>query len=446
MKPPEGVQVRLRRTHEESVLRVLREHGALSRGQIARLVGLSRTTLSEITGELLSRGAVVVTTTDAASRHGSGRPAELLTLDPTPGQFLGVDIGHSRVRVAIVDASHEVIAAGCQPYPADSGWAGRLEAALGLIDRLCRDRGVTLRALQAVAVGVVGPHPTTRRAEVAALRPSPSAGGGPRSFQASGRREAGQHGTGLRAAEPVGGGPIDLAGVPIDDGNAREAVADLFAARLGTPVLVDNNTRYAALAEALTDGPQAQDVMYVRLSDGIGGGLIVGGRLVSGGHGVAGEFGHVVVVRRGGEPCRCGKRGCLETVASLPAVLRRCGLADARALTEAVRKGDPAVRAVIDDVAERVGGVVAAAALVVNPDRIVLGGRLVRAVPHLVDAVAEILDAELISVGGDRPIVRGARLGDDDGTLGAVAALFRQTPLLAGYPETADPEAHRRAG
>ncbi|MDP9794329.1 putative NBD/HSP70 family sugar kinase [Catenuloplanes nepalensis] len=183
-------------------------------------------------------------------------------------------------------------------------------------------------------------------------------------------------------------------------------------------MLVDNNTRYAALAEALADGPAAQNVMYVRLFDGIGGGLIVGGRLVADGHGVTGEFGHVVVARDG-EPCRCGKRGCLETVASLPAVLRECTrrglvLPDADALAAAVRDCRPialaaavrdcrpialaaAVRdcrpialAVLDDAAELVGGVIAAAALVVNPDRIVRGGHLLRAAPHLVDAVARI--------------------------------------------------------
>ncbi|GGN30543.1 hypothetical protein FHR83_004339 [Actinoplanes campanulatus] len=78
--------------------------------------GLSRTTRSEITGELLGRGAIVVTATDARRRAGSGRPAELPALDPRSGQFLGVDLGHTRARVVVADAAHEIIASGVTQY------------------------------------------------------------------------------------------------------------------------------------------------------------------------------------------------------------------------------------------------------------------------------------------------------------------------------------------
>src|SRR5918992_2654432 len=121
-----GVHALVRRTHEERVLRVLREHGALSRGQIARAVGLSRTTLSEITGSLLQRGAIVVVDTDAARREGSGRPAERLALDPASGQYMGIDFGHRRVQIAVADASHDVIAAESAAYSDSSTWDERL--------------------------------------------------------------------------------------------------------------------------------------------------------------------------------------------------------------------------------------------------------------------------------------------------------------------------------
>lgn len=82
MSSQSGVHALVRRTHEERVLRALREGGAMSRGEIGEVVGLSRSTLSEITGSLLQRGAIVVVDTDAARREGSGRPAERLALDP----------------------------------------------------------------------------------------------------------------------------------------------------------------------------------------------------------------------------------------------------------------------------------------------------------------------------------------------------------------------------
>ncbi|WP_433604485.1 ROK family transcriptional regulator [Dactylosporangium sp. CA-139114] len=375
----QGVHALVRRAHEARVLRVLREHGALSRGQIATKVGLSRTTLSEITGDLLSRGAVVVVDTDAAKRAGSGRPAELLTLDPSSGQFLGVDLGHTRVRIAVADAAHDIIAAGHAAYPAESGWQERLAAAFALIDRVAARTGVSFRALQGVGVGVAGP----------------------------------------RAAAPE--------------------LAQPFGERFAAPVVVDNNTRFAGLAEAMTDGPDVHDVLYVRLSDGIGGGLVVGGRLVAGADGVAGEFGHVTA-QPGGDPCRCGKRGCLETVASIPAVLRSCTrrgvpVATIDEFEAALGRGDTVAAAVLDEAAAAVGRVVAIAALVLDPAQVVIGGRLPQSAPAFVRRVEEILAGELCPVGGARPAVRAARLGDDDGALGAIAALFRQSPLLDGYPE-----------
>lgn len=375
------MQALVRRAHEERVLAVLRERGGLSRAQIATRTGLSRTTLSEITSDLLSRGAIVVVTTDARLRAGSGRPAELLALDPSSGQFLGVDVGHTRVRVAVADATHEIMAQGHSAYPPGTDWNARLAAAFSLVERIGRDAGVTFTALQGVGVGVAGPHP---------------------------------------AAE------------------VREQVLAAFAERFGASVLVDNNTRFAALAEAIADGSEARDVLYVRLSHGIGGGLVVGGRLITGGRGVAGEFGHVTVEKADGL-CRCGKRGCLETVASVPAALRACAdrgrvLPTLGDLTTALAEGDPVAGAVIDDVATAVGRVLADASLILDPEQIVIGGSLTRAAPGIVTKAAAILARELQPVSGSVPVVRAAKLGDDDGARGAIAALFRQSPLLAGYP------------
>ncbi|BCJ46417.1 transcriptional regulator [Actinoplanes ianthinogenes] len=362
------------------MLAILREHGTLSRAQIAARSGLSRTTLSEITGDLLGRGAIVKVTTDAHQRAGSGRPAELLALDPRSGQFLGVDLGHTRVRAVVTDAAHEIIASGVTPYPARTSLPARIRAALGLIDRLGREQGLGLSALQAVGVGVTGPYPAdTARADVSAV----------------------------------------------------------FRERFGAPVLVDNNTRFAALAEAGTTA--ARDVLYIRLAAGIGGGLVVGGRLVAGAGGAAGEFGHVLA-EPGGAPCRCGKRGCLETVASVGPALAAAGVDDLDTLR--ARRFEPPVAAAMDRVGTAVGQVLASAALILDPELIVIGGSLPRAVPAIVDRAAEVVAAGRIPAGhdvagigrtGDGPLVRAARLGDDDGARGAVAALYRQSPLLAGY-------------
>src|SRR5699024_1426301 len=121
---------------------------------LARLVGLSRTTLSEITAHLLSSGAIVVADTDADVRAGSGRPAERLALDPGAGQVIGVDFGHRRVHIAVADASHDVIASGREEYANGTAWGDRIAIGFELIDRLSRDTGVHYGALQAIGIGV----------------------------------------------------------------------------------------------------------------------------------------------------------------------------------------------------------------------------------------------------------------------------------------------------
>jgi predicted NBD/HSP70 family sugar kinase len=397
MSTTTGVHALVRRTHEERVLAALRAHGALSRSELAKRVGLSRTTLSEITASLLHRGAIIVADTDAAVRAGSGRPAERLALDPDSGQFLGVDFGHRRVHVAVADASHEVIASGVERYTDDAPWPERLALAFELIDRLSRETGVHYGALQAVGIGVPGPY------------------------------------TGARGGTN---------GVTWKKQLAPDGVDRAFAERFGAPVFVDNNTRLAALAEAITERDTVDNLIYLRLSDGVGGGLVVSGRLVTGSRGFAGELGHVTA-DPAGAPCRCGKRGCLETIASVPAILRACREAGADVetlddLAVAVERGDPAVDVVLREIGSTVGRVLGAAAMTLNPREVVIGGEIVRIAPVLVEQAAATLRYELYSIPSDQPlVVRAAQLQDSDGALGAIAAIFHQSPLLAGYPEPA---------
>ncbi|WP_244971410.1 ROK family transcriptional regulator [Paramicrobacterium chengjingii] len=399
MSMTNGVRALVRRTHEERVLAALRAHGALSRSDLATRVGLSRTTLSEITASLLQRGAIVVADTDAAVRAGSGRPAERLALDPGAGQVIGVDFGHRRVHVAVADASHNVIASGRDEYENGTPWETRLSTAFELIERLSRETGVHYGALQAIGIGVPGPY----------------------------------------------------TGKTSDSGSVRwknqlmpDGVDAAFAERFDTPVFVDNNTRLAALAEASTRSDVVDNLIYLRLSDGVGGGLVVSGRLVSGTRGFAGELGHVTA-DPSGVTCRCGKRGCLETVASVPALLAACRergvlLETLDDLAAAVEKGDPVVDVVLREAGTAIGRVLGAAAMTLNPREVVIGGEVIRIAPMIVEQAAATIRYELYPIPAEQPlVVRPAQLYDNDGALGAIAAIFHQSPLLAGYPEPSAP-------
>ncbi|ROS75400.1 ROK family transcriptional regulator [Cellulomonas sp. PhB143] len=396
MTPHDDVYGPVRQQHQARVLKVLRAHGACTRAELAERVRLSRSSLSEIVGDLIARGAIIVSATDAGSRRGSGRPAERLSLDPGSAQYVGIDLGHRRAHVVVADAAHEIIGDAGLDYPETSTWDERLDRVVALVAELGRDQGLGFAALQSVAVGVVGP-------------------GNARWPGAQERQDV--------------------------RGHVHRRISQAYG---GVTVIVGNNTRFAALAEASVEGRgRAKDLVYVRLSEGIGGGVVVGGRLVPGSGGAAGELGHVTVVPDGAV-CRCGRRGCLETVATAPAVLaaaRAAGLVvdDLAALGRAADAGDPVAGRIVRTAAGHVATTLLAAVQLLDPAQVVVGGRVARELPRFVDHVREEIDADLAPSCGRPVLVRAAVLDDDDGALGALEVLYHQSPLIAGDTDLAGP-------
>lgn len=178
-------------------------------------------------------------------------------------------------------------------------------------------------------------------------------------------------------------------------------LADRLSAEFGVPASVDNDANVAALGEWRFGAGQGVDsLLYVTVSTGVGGGWVLGGRIWSGADGMAGEIGHTVV-RPGGMLCACGKRGCVEAEACGPAIARKAVArleADAqggRVLREMVRgrldavtaelvaraanQGDVLALGALRDAAAALGDGVAAAINLMNPERVALGGGVVKA-------------------------------------------------------------------
>ncbi|MFE1794752.1 ROK family protein [Streptomyces sp. NPDC059517] len=409
----EGPLARLRRGHEELVLRQMRTHGPLNRAELGRLTGLSRTTLYDIVSALVDSGAVVATAPAPAERR-RGRPVETLTLHRDAGQAIGIDFARRAVHVAAVNVAHEVIGSASAAHGAGLSWEKRVDLAARLVGGLA---GGTLRlgALSGIGVGVVGP-----------VHDAPATGAPTTGIPVT-RASA----VSSRAAERPGSPTADspAAGAP----RPHEDLPVLLRKRFGVPVLLDNNTRLAALAEA-TWGAAAgvQDVLYLRLSHGVGGGLVVGGALHRGARGLSGEFGHITA-EPDGRRCSCGKDGCLETVASIGAVLdAHPGAADLDGFLAALPT-DPAARRVLDDVGTRVGTVLAAVCNAVGPHVTVLGGELAEAGPALFEPVERALSAHLMPVSRPDIDLRPATLGEVGGALGAIALVLHDSPLLTRY-------------
>lgn len=194
--------------------------------------------------------------------------------------------------------------------------------------------------------------------------------------------------------------PIDRRSARVDQavlpGWHELAPADELSRRTGLPVVVDNDANLGAMAEHQHGaGRGATDLLYVKLASGVGAGLVLGGRLHRGSTGLAGEIGHVLA-REGGDVCRCGSRGCLETEVStrhLLALLRPVygEQLDLPGLLALDAEGETAVRRVLTDAGHTAGRVLAGVCTMLNPARVVVGGSL-GASPTLVAAIRAGVD------------------------------------------------------
>ncbi|WP_420038061.1 ROK family protein [Streptomyces sp. cg28] len=403
MQEHDGPLTRLRRSHEHSVLDLLRRHGPLSRAELGTRSGLSRTTLYDIVAGLVGSGAVVASTPHVEVRK-RGRPVEKLSLNPAAGEAVGIDFARRAVHVAAVNFAHEVIGSASEPHTADLSWPERVDIAERLLGTLATvpsddpahsGSAVHLDALSAIGVGVVGPitDPGSERA----------------------------HAQGI------------------------DGLPDLLRKRFGVSVLLDNNTRLAALAEAVWGAAaDSSDVLYLRLSHGVGGGLVVGGALHRGRYGLSGEFGHVVVDPVGRQ-CECGGTGCLETRAALDAVLNRYREAGGRAgdlagFLAAAAAGEPPALQVLERVGHDVGSVLAAVCHAVGPGVIVVGGELAEAGPALLEPVERSLRQHLMPMARHHIDVRRATLGEAGSALGGIALVLHESPLLSHYPRPVSEE------
>ena len=264
----------LRELNRLRVIDALRQRGTASRSEIARHTGLSRTTVTTLVNDLQAKGLVVEQ--PLAEVQGRGRPPTLLRLDPSAGAVVGIHFDHRHLRVAVADLSSTVLAERWEDLDVDHAATTALDAATELVDAVLDEAGIDALAR---------------------------------------RRDRGRRSRGRSTRDGTVGSTVILPGW------AGLNAADELTERLGMPVAVDNDANLGALAEiSFGAGRGLTDVIYVMVSSGIGAGIVLGGQLHRGGTGLAGELGHVLV-RSDGAVCRCGNRGCLETVASTDAVL-----------------------------------------------------------------------------------------------------------------------------
>jgi predicted NBD/HSP70 family sugar kinase len=203
------------------------------------------------------------------------------------------------------------------------------------------------------------------------------------------------------------------------------AVADEMEGHLRAPVVLENTANLAAVGEQKCGALQGvQHGVYIKLSSGVGAGLILNGELFRGIAGTAGEIGHLTIDENG-PICRCGNRGCLETYIGSRALLEALAASHgAIALRDVIARaldGDPGCRRVLGDAGRHLGVALAGLVNLVNPEVIILGGQLAKVGPIITEPMLASLERCAIPSAAATLALREGGLDADADVIGALA-------------------------
>lgn len=187
-----------------------------------------------------------------------------------------------------------------------------------------------------------------------------------------------------------------------------------FKRAFGLPTVVENDANAAAWAAARG----RRSAVVITLGTGVGGGLILAGKLRRGATGSAGEIGHMVITVDG-EPCGCGRFGCLEAYCGTAGIQRLAGRrVSPKELADAARAGDAAAQAIWEQVGTRLGEGIANLVLILNPESVYILGGVARAGELLLGPVRRVLDSQPFR----RPFAKLKLLAPADRDWGALGA------------------------
>lgn len=381
-----------RRSNERLVLRTIHEDGPLSRADVARSTGLTRTTVSDLVERLLQDGLVV----EAGTGPSTGGKAPILLRVPADArQLIGIDVDRDRVSGVVVDLQGVVCL--------------RETRQLG-----ARDGTEALKELDALALSLV----------------------------ASADRPLVGVGVGTPGLVDTATGTVRWAvGLDWKD----EPVGARLSAITGLPAIVVNDSQAAAMAEWTFGRHDTGSAMIVvKVGEGIGAGIVLGGRLYAGQDSGAGEIGHTRVTDEE-IACRCGSTGCLETVSSQRAVLARAREAAAgqpgwalagaevthEALLEAFEAGDRTARAIVLESGPPLGRVIGAMIGTLGARDIVLVGPMAQYGEAWLEQVRAEAQRSALPLLVERATIHLGRTGDDVVELGAAAILMTSELGLA---------------
>lgn len=380
-KPGSQSALRLRNQHR------LTEHllrgGPATQAELSRLTGLSAATVSNIVKSMQHEGLVTLTPTTS-----SGRRAHSVCYVGDSSIAAGIDFGRSHVRVVLANRSYQVVAERQIPLPLGHNATVGIAAAGKLLDELLTEEGISRATLIGAGAGIPGPID----------------------------RRTGKVIQGAILPEWVG----------INLHKRLNSALDL-------PVYIENDANLGALAQVTWGAySSVQNLVFVKIGTGIGAGLIVNGSLYSGSIGVTGEIGHLTI-DESGLICRCGNRGCLETIASNATMIELLSRDKSRPITaedivNQAAAGDPTTLRVLEDAGTAVGRALATISNLMSPDVIVIGGPLATLDEVLLSPIRRGFLRHTVPIVGENTILATSSLGPRSEALGAVSLVFQNDP------------------
>lgn len=371
-----GDQQLIKKMNKSIVLDTIRQRQPLSRADISAGIGLNKATVSSLVSELIDSRLV---TEIGPGESSGGRKPTLLLFNKQAGFAIGVDIRVSDLLAVLVDLEGNVIREKSVPLT-DFTPENVVEQIGKTIRLLSRKLPDSPYGIVGIGIGVPGLVDETSR---------------------------------VVSAPNLGWDNVDLAGA--------------LTAEFGGNLHIDNEANAGAIGEKLYGaGRDSQNLIYLSIGVGIGSGIIVGGALYRGTSNFSGEVGHMTVAEDG-PLCRCGNRGCWETLASEKALLDRAAgvwqdhTPGLEQILDAGKRGDKQALDLLNEIGSQLGVGLANLVNILNPELIVIGNRLSLAGELFEEAMLQTIKNRSLSYHRKKTHVDFAKLGIRSTALGAAS-------------------------
>ena len=375
--PEKATHQQMRAFNQQLVLRALHDHSPLSRADLARLTGLTRTSVGDLVGTLIDDGLIEEV---GRGQSTGGKSPILLRVAPDGRHLIGLDLGEA-FSGAVVNLRGEILRSIHLPLDGGNGDAA-VELVFQLVDALRADDRSPLLGIGIGAPGVIDTSTGTVRWSV----------------------------------------NLNWADLPL---------GRLLEERYGVPVVVANDSHAAALAElTFFRRPRPNNLIVIKVGRGVGAGIILNGQLFQGDGYGAGEFGHVSM-GSADAPCHCGRVGCLETMTSMRALVDAAGAAepsitDESGLVTAFLAGVTAIRRIVLDAARELGVAIGWLIGVLNVRYVLLVGPVAAFGDDWLDEVRSSARSSVLALLARDTQIEFGHVHDDVVVLGASALLMEQ--------------------